>query len=153
MHWLLLLLLDPVLVWKAITTDPSESMPIWAKYPTQSHKSSILLSNMTIGKTWKGSLGVILSIGHALSFVAATGSSAMEGHHHDNAWPILKINPKHPFQVFSIVILDRRMLELCQCVGYLAHMSINSGGSVVVAFHTSTRSSSSKYRQCMAYSR
>jgi hypothetical protein len=82
MHWLLLLLLDPVL-WKATTTDPAELMPIWAKYPTQSRKSSLLLSSMTIGKTWKVCLGFVLSIGHALAFVAAAGSSAsMEGHHH-----------------------------------------------------------------------
>ena len=41
----------------------------------------LVLSNMTIRKTWMGCLGFILSIGHALSFVAATGSSAMDG------WP------------------------------------------------------------------
>ena len=66
-----------------------------------------------------------------------------------NERPILKINPKHPFQVFPIVILDRRKLDLCDFVGYLGHMGNNSGASVVVAFCSTTSSSSNK-RQCMA---
>ena len=66
-----------------------------------------------------------------------------------NERPILKINPKHPFQVFPIVISDRRKLDLCDFVGYLGHMGNNSGASVVVAFCSTTSSSSNK-RQCMA---
>jgi hypothetical protein len=57
--------------------------------------------------------------------------------------------PQHPYQVFPIVILDGRMLDLCDWVGYLAHMGINAAGSVVVVFH-STRSSSSNKSECMA---